>query len=1103
MVYCSNCGTANRDGSRFCNDCGAKLPSGTSVRCPQCGTPNSPSDSFCEKCGNRLVPTLADDAPEPEPSPAVPLKKGLSLPTKPDADASPSSGDWLGQLRSSIDPSTEGEATLSSTTESAADTSQSDWLARLTEYAADNSEPASPEDTLVSHAPAAPQPGAETGEVPDWLTSLGIIDNTPASADEEDAPEWLKQLPLNAAESAADSSSAADSAEPTAPADWLSALRTATPADSAASSDEDVPDWLRSLGTGPLASAQPDQPAAPAGPTQATASTADEDEIPDWLRTLGTGPLSSVPLEPQPAADRVPTDSSPATQPSTSEDMPDWLRGLGAADHTQRSTDELPDWLDSLGTEAAPTQPAGEESSGEDEVPAWLRELGANAETQPVEPVQSADDTSDWMSALRATSQEVEAAEPSTEEPVAEEVPDWLQSMGLPPVEQAPAAADETSDWMSAFRATSQEVAATEPSTEEPAAKEVPDWLQSMGLPPVGQAPAVADETSDWMSALRATSQEEEAAEPSTEEPAAEEVPDWLQSMGLPSAEQAPAAADETSDWMSALRATSQEVEATEPSTEEPVAEEVPDWLRDFNAPPARSGVVEPVEAESGADDVPDWLRDVGPGTVEPAEKSEAGELPDWLQETSATEQEAVGTAESATELPVWLSNLQPSMEATAPVSESAHPEAQPISPEPEFAANRVEAPAFEPAAVAAELPDWLKSLREGKAAAPVQPLEPVPGLTQAEIPSWLEALRPKEGQTTSVADVAAESEQEGIFAGLHNVLPPLPEPGEVPAAARMAAGPSADDLARAGIFQELLSRSVSRPTAVPALPTRGGQAGRRLLQWGVAVALLVVILVPFLMPQGWLPFLPQADNLPAAPLVQSAATTVKVLPPNASVLVVFDYDPAQAGEMDRIAEIMLRHLQTRAAKVTTVSLNPLGAGLASSVWASIGTPPSDHWTDLGYVPGQAVGVQSVLLNHGPFALVIDLSASADGLRWWVEQLTVSGFNMPFIAGVSAAVESLALPYVQSGQITGLISGATGAMMYGRQAELLPSLEEAQQAKAVADRTNQPPSAEVVLMVRNQYHIESQTLAHWLLAALIVIGLVSGLVSRAGRRSTP
>jgi hypothetical protein len=377
-----------------------------------------------------------------------------------------------------------------------------------------------------------------------------------------------------------------------------------------------------------------------------------------------------------------------------------------------------------------------------------------------------------------------------------------------------------------------------------------------------------------------------------------------------------------------------------------------------------------------------------------------------------------------------------------------------------------------------------------------------VPGLIQAEIPTWLEALRPKEGQTTSVADLAAESEEEGVFAGLANVLPPFPGVAQATAqAASGITGPSADDLAGAGIFQELLTRPISRPTAVVALTASGKSVQRRLLQWVIAILLMAVVIAPFLELTQGLSFLPQADQLPSSTLVQAAVTKITVLPPSANVLVVFDYEPTQAGEMNRIAEVMLRHLQTRAANITAVSLNPLGADLAAGLWAAMGTSTGGQRIDLGYVPGQAIGVQNVLLNNGPFDLVIDLSASSDSIRWWVEQITVSGLNVPLIGGVSAAVESLALPYAQSGQITGLVSGATGAMMYARQANLLPSLQEALRAKQIAIQTNQPPSVEVVRTLRNQVQIESQALAHWLLAILIVVGLVSGLVSRAGRRS--
>src|SRR5262245_58441926 len=86
MIYCPSCGTANRDGSRFCNECGTKLPTMTSSLCPTCGRPNPPHSLFCENCGTRLIASLAEDQDEPETAaPAKQGPKGISLPTKPAA----------------------------------------------------------------------------------------------------------------------------------------------------------------------------------------------------------------------------------------------------------------------------------------------------------------------------------------------------------------------------------------------------------------------------------------------------------------------------------------------------------------------------------------------------------------------------------------------------------------------------------------------------------------------------------------------------------------------------------------------------------------------------------------------------------------------------------------------------------------------------------------------------------------------------------------------------------------------------------------------------------------------------------------------------------
>ena len=49
-MTCSNCGSANAAGRRFCGECGRSL----SVDCPVCGTPNDPV-RFCGQCGSPLA----------------------------------------------------------------------------------------------------------------------------------------------------------------------------------------------------------------------------------------------------------------------------------------------------------------------------------------------------------------------------------------------------------------------------------------------------------------------------------------------------------------------------------------------------------------------------------------------------------------------------------------------------------------------------------------------------------------------------------------------------------------------------------------------------------------------------------------------------------------------------------------------------------------------------------------------------------------------------------------------------------------------------------------------------------------------------------------
>ncbi len=71
MVRCSQCGTENEPGRKFCKECAAPL----AVVCPSCGTSNSPDAKFCGECATPLQGASApasSAAPTGQPAPAAP-----------------------------------------------------------------------------------------------------------------------------------------------------------------------------------------------------------------------------------------------------------------------------------------------------------------------------------------------------------------------------------------------------------------------------------------------------------------------------------------------------------------------------------------------------------------------------------------------------------------------------------------------------------------------------------------------------------------------------------------------------------------------------------------------------------------------------------------------------------------------------------------------------------------------------------------------------------------------------------------------------------------------------------------------------------------------
>jgi hypothetical protein len=296
-----------------------------------------------------------------------------------------------------------------------------------------------------------------------------------------------------------------------------------------------------------------------------------------------------------------------------------------------------------------------------------------------------------------------------------------------------------------------------------------------------------------------------------------------------------------------------------------------------------------------------------------------------------------------------------------------------------------------------------------------------------------------------------------------------------------------AADLARAGLFQELLSRGALAPTIVKPSRGRAARLSERVARWLIAVVLIVAVAVPngSNLVQS---FFKLSDVNPA--VYKPVSDQIGSLHAGDRVLVAFDYDAFQAGEMDAVAQALLTHIRQRDADVLAVSLGPTGLALADRVSAQLGlsgAPPpiageGGPFIDRRYLPGQAAGAQSALIaaQTDPFDLIVVLAGSPDALRWWIEQATLSGAPTPIVAGVSAGALPQAQLYTQSAQVKGIVVGMIGGLAYLRSMDTQPDVDDADGL----DR---------------KIRSEALYLSQLVFAAILIIGAVVSLVAGTRR----
>jgi hypothetical protein len=194
------------------------------------------------------------------------------------------------------------------------------------------------------------------------------------------------------------------------------------------------------------------------------------------------------------------------------------------------------------------------------------------------------------------------------------------------------------------------------------------------------------------------------------------------------------------------------------------------------------------------------------------------------------------------------------------------------------------------------------------------------------------------------------------------------------------------------------------------------------------------------------------------SPSVQSAFDFIDTLPEGSTILIACDYDPASEAELYPMTLALYRHCFDKGHKVLSFTLWPNGAALIERAFDTMkleyeGLESGVDYVNFGYQVGGALviiaagqdiktafttdyrgnttGSMDILEGISQLSdldYVVDLAAGST-IDWWVAY-GVQRYHFILGAGCTAVSATQYYPYLNTGQINGLIGGLKGAAEY-------------------------------------------------------------------------
>ena len=751
---------------------------------------------------------------------------------------------------------------------------------------------------------------------------------------------------------------------------------------------------------------------------------------------------------------------SPAPTPRVQKNEPtDLLAGL--AFQSDSDEDDVPDWLSSINpvagkpsssratsetevepssffaqfeqAESKPSVSVESEPMTEDETPAWLAGMQSQNPQPPEQKTEmtggwpsqdstelreSVEDNNSWMNNLGSSTE-------SLQEPVKEEKQEdlsWLHNLE--------ADSKQTDDLSSSQKDTGFDFSPAPSSSDEDLS-----WLNNLGTTsapsfedtPSQPASSSSQEDLSWLNNLGGTSAsslEDTPSQPVSS--SSQEDLSWLDNLGGASAsspedtpsQPASSSSQEDLSWLNNLGGT----ETTSESTP------IPSFTQQDETPtsPFLPSNTAPLDQGNVPSSTPDWLKNA---IDEPS-----------MPPLGATSMEWFADQNTADEAPVPPTITPDPVQSGAPAS----------SVNDSLSSQDVDS-LFD-----VDMPDWLSREPDSDGASQPSASDELTddSLAPVALPSWVQAMQPVESMldddNSSTSSDKQVTEHEGPLAGFSGVIPSAPIGSSLrPKAITLKLQATDDQQASASLLEQIMAvetlvRPINPSLWVPA---------QRALRWVLsAMFMLVIAAVLAIGPQNILPVFATSST-------NELSNLVSTVPDNSPVLVVIDYEPSLAGELEVVSGPLLDQLAlTRKSTFTFIATSPNGAGLVERLMyttrinqpmpGGLGYQAGAQYFNIGYLPGGSAGVHGFvedpvkIMPHvnvdgfSSFKALVILTDNAESTRLWVEQLEQMKQSAPAIASQPLFVVSSAQagpmlePYVSSGQIDAMINGLSDAAKY-------------------------------------------------------------------------